>query len=499
MEKEIQIMNDRQVWHLEQLPPNVNPIGNRWVYTVKRDENGKIAKFKARLVAQGFKQIQGETYEETFSPVVNFGLIRFFFSLLISYLGWTHIQCDVTSAYLYAPLSESIYMSQPKGFIQKGKETLFCKLDKALYGLKQAGRMWFYEIHKTLINIGFRKFESCNCVYIFNNEVVLLLYVDDIVVFGKNLNKINKVLELLERHFDIKRLGKTKKLLGVQFEEKDGKLEIHQMQYIKEVCDRFCNFKYPISSLPIAKGIVYSKNDCPTNQQEMFEMSKIPYRNLLGCLSFLGNRTRPDICYAVNIFSQFQQNPGRIHWEGLLRLLGYVHYTQHYKLKLSCSKPQLIVFTDADFAANRDDRKSLGGQLVLLDNSPVDWRTFKEKSVSLSTMEAEFIAMTEASKNLVWFDRILTECSENLIFKNKIKAILNMDNQSAIDFTKSPIENYRTKHMEVKLLFVRDLVKDNIFDLKFVRSKANYADAFTKPLTRVDMQNFVINLFNVTK
>lgn len=263
MQEEIDMMHKRDVWHLSGLAKNVNPVGCRWVFTIKKDESGKVARFKARLVAQGFKQIRGESYDETFSPVVNFSVIRFFFSLLVSLKGWLHMQCDIKCAYLYAPLTEEVFMSQPPGFVESGKENLFCKLNRAIYGLHQSGRMWFYEINRVLLEIGFVKIEWCNCVYIFGSELVLLLYVDDIVVFGKHRNIIDKALALLSKHFDLKVLGKTKKLLGVEFEEDEEGLRIHQQPYIKEVCDRFESYRFPISSLPISKGSVYSKSDCP--------------------------------------------------------------------------------------------------------------------------------------------------------------------------------------------------------------------------------------------
>lgn len=489
-------MSQRGVWKLEDLPRNTKPIGCRWVYTTKKNEQGKIVRFKARLVAQGFKQVKGETYDETFSPVVNFSVIRFFFSLLVSFSRWKHTQCDITGAYLYAPLKENVYMEQPPGFIKQGQEHKFCKLNKALYGLHQSGREWFFEIHQILIEIGFVKFEWCNCAYIFKNDIVLVLYVDDFVIFGKSAEMINKMIETLKSHFDIKTLGKTRKLLGVEFlDNKDGVL-IHQENYIQEVYDKYSKFKIPITSLPIAKGTVFSKRDCPSTEAETKEMNSYPYRSILGCLSFIANRTRPDISYAVNILSQFQSNPGMFHWSALLKLLGYVYKTKHYKLSLLCNKPHIITFSDADFAANRDDRTSLGGQLVLLGNSPIGWRTFKEKCVSLSTMEAEFVAMTEATKEMNWFYNVLKECfNKRIISGNCVKPILHVDNQAAIEFVKSPIENYRTKHIDVKLFFIRDLYYKDKFELRYIRSKSNLADIFTKPLTKNDLERFLIALF----
>ena len=427
MGEELKILKERHVWDLVKLPANTEPIGCRWVYTIKQNEKNEIVRYKARLVAQGYKQVRYETYDLTFSPVVNFSLVRFFFSLLVSFLKWTHLQFDVKCAYLYADITENIFMKQPPGFIQSDKPHLVCKLNKALYGLHQSGRVWFMEINKVLTDIGFKKLEWCNCVYTLKSKIVLLLYVDDIVIFGKNKSIIEDSIKNISKFFDLKALGKTRKLLGVEFEEKDG-IFIHQKSYIEDVYDRFNEYHIPLTSLPIAKGTVFSKSQCPQTNPEVNEMLQYPYRSLLGCLSFITSRTRPDINYAVNIFSQFQSNPGFIHWSGLLKLLGYVNHTKDLKLKLSCTNLKLITYTDADFAANKDDRTSIGGQIVLLGNSPITWRTFKEKCISLSTMEAEFVALTEAAKELLWFDRIVDECiSLKIISNKKQRSVLYVD------------------------------------------------------------------------
>ncbi|GBN17458.1 Retrovirus-related Pol polyprotein from transposon TNT 1-94 [Araneus ventricosus] len=185
--------------------------------------------------------------------------------------------------------------------------------------------------------------------------------------------------------------------------------------YIDEIHRRFSEYLIPFFSLPISKGVVFTRSQCPQTNHEREEIAEFPYRNLLGCLSFLANPTRPDISYAVNILSQYQNNPGKEHWKGLLRLLGYVKSTSFYQLNLSCFKPKIVAFSDSVFAACRDDRVSIGGEIIFIGQAPIMWRTFKEKCISLSTMEAEFIALTEAAKEMTWFDRILGECCDRKI------------------------------------------------------------------------------------
>lgn len=492
-------MKERQVWKLVPRPEGAKILGNRWVFAVKRDEKGEIVRFKARLVAQGFRQRKGETYEEVFSPVVNFAIIRLFFSILVNYKGWEHCQADIKAAYLYAPLTEKVYMSQPKGFIDTQNPESICLLQRAIYGLKQSGREWFYTISNELKAIGFIRSEWSNGVYYFKSEAVLLLYVDDIVILGKTKHIVKKVLNLLQQKYDMKILGKTKLLLGVEFEEINGKVCIHQQRYITKICQQFKHFNPPVTSLPIVKGIILSKAQCPTTEEERQEMEKLPYRSVIGCLSFLCSRTRPDISYAVNILSQFQENPGLQHWNCLIKLLGYVSSSRNLCLDLSkVESLNLHTYSDADFANNRDDRTSMGGVLLLIDRSPILWRTFKQKCTSLSTMEAEYISLTEAAKETVWILHIIDECYNMQIVPDlHYEKLLFCDNSAAIDFSKSAIENSRSKHIDVRYHFLRDLVYSKIFTLKYINTKSNLADILTKPLPKFGLKAFNDQVFKM--
>ncbi|GFW03110.1 retrovirus-related Pol polyprotein from transposon TNT 1-94 [Trichonephila clavipes] len=161
------------------------------------------------------------------------------------------------------------------------------------------------------------------------------------------------------------------RLVAREFEELGNSLFIHQRSYIRRLCEIYEKYKYPVSSLPISKCQVLSKLDSPKTSEEILT---VPYRNLIGSLSFIAIRTRPDIMYAVNVLSQFQANPGIKHWNCLLRLLGYLKYTEEYKLELSKVKSlKLRCYSDSDFATNRDDRVSMGEFITFIDETPISW------------------------------------------------------------------------------------------------------------------------------
>ncbi|GFV43657.1 retrovirus-related Pol polyprotein from transposon TNT 1-94 [Trichonephila clavipes] len=269
---------------------------------------------------------------------------------------WVYsLKLNVNNAYLYARLDKKICMQQPEGYVNEASK---CRLK-------------------------------------------LLLHVDDIVMFGETKKDLDNGITLLQGHFDLKILGKT--ILGIEFQETKEKLYINQSSYVEKLCKQYERFKFPVSSLPIPKGLMLSKLDCPSTPAEIDEMAKYPYRNLIGSLSFIAARTRPDIIYTVNILSQFQSNPGIKHRNSLLKLLSYLKYTYYYKLELSkISNLNLTCYSDLDYTDNRDDRVSIGGCILLVDETLISWRTFKQKCISFSTMEVEFVTLTEVAKELIW-------------------------------------------------------------------------------------------------
>ncbi|GBO41943.1 Copia protein [Araneus ventricosus] len=206
MREELNMMKTRKVWELVDPPANKTIIGSKWVYNIKHDEENKPKKYKARLVALGFKQKAGIDYGETFSPVVNFSIVKLMFIVLVSLLGWNHVQLDVKSAYLYGKLNEKVYLKQPPGFIVKDAES------KVYLLLHQSGRSWNCELDHILKNLKFDKLLWSNCLY-KNKDVILVIYVDDIIVFSKTLNGINKTIALIKSKFVVNKFRDVLKIV----------------------------------------------------------------------------------------------------------------------------------------------------------------------------------------------------------------------------------------------------------------------------------------------
>jgi hypothetical protein len=218
MEDEMKSMSTNRVWDLEEIPKKAKTVGCKWVCKIKYDSKGNIEKYKGRLVAKGYTQREGIDYNETFSPVSCKDSCRIIMALVAHYDLELH-QIDVKMAFLNGDLYEDVYMTQPKGFVVKGKEHMGCRLRKSIYGLKQASRQWNLQFDETITKFGFKPNVEDNCVYAkFKNEkfIFLILYVDDILLANSDVRLLQETKQFLSSKFDMKDLGEASYVLGIE-------------------------------------------------------------------------------------------------------------------------------------------------------------------------------------------------------------------------------------------------------------------------------------------
>jgi hypothetical protein len=396
-------LQKNDTYELVELPKGKKAPKNKWVFKLKRDSNGKLAKHKARLVVKGFAQKKGIDFNEIFSPVVNVSSIRVNLGLTAC-LDLELEQLDVKTAFLHGDLKEEIYMEQPEGFEVKGKEHLVCKLKKSLYGLKQAPRQWYKKFDSFMVGHGYKKTEANHCFYFRKfdegNFIILLLYVDDMLIVGQDAKMISNLKNELLKSFDMKDLGPAQQILGMQIihDRKAKKVWMSQEKYVERVLERF-NMKNakPVST-PLANHFKLSRNSCPCTEEENKEMEVIPYSSAVGSLMYVMVCTRPDIAHAVGTVSRFLSNPGKDHWKAVKWIFRYLKGTSKLCLMYGGSKPELIGFTDSDMAGDLDNRESTSGYMFTFARGAVSWQSKLQKCVALSTTEAEYIAATEAAR-----------------------------------------------------------------------------------------------------
>jgi hypothetical protein len=238
---EIDSILSNGTWELVDRPYDCKPVGCKWVFKNKLMPDGTIDLYKAKLVAKGYTQREGEDFFDTYSLVAILTTIHVLLSLAISHGLLVH-QMDVKIAFLNEKLKEKIYMTQPDGFVVKGQEDKVCKLVKSLYGLKQATKQWHEKFNVTLISAVFSVNEPDRCVYYRHGGgqgVILCLYVDDILIFGTSLDVINEVKTFLCQSFDIKDMGEADVILNIKLIKGDNGITLTQFHYVENVLSRF--------------------------------------------------------------------------------------------------------------------------------------------------------------------------------------------------------------------------------------------------------------------
>lgn len=479
MQEEFSSLIANNTWSLIELPRNKNLVDCKWIFKIKRNDHGNIVRYKARLVARGFTQVKGFDYGETYAPVTRLSTFRVL--LVIANQFGLHVhQMDVTCAFLQGDLKEEIYMKQPIGFEHSNKN-LVCKLNKAIYGLKQSSKCWNVRFHNFVVNkLGFRRSLSDYCLYIkVVNKIkcFILIYVDDIILASNDLVDMQHIKNCLMSEFKMKDLKNINFFLGmkINYDVDKGIVELSQQQYLQSVLKRFRMEDCKDIATPMEYGLKLESN-------EDLQLTDKPYRELIGCLMYGMLATRPDLCASISYFSRFQTNAQDDHWNYLKRVLRYVKGTLNAKMvyKREPNDLNLIGYADADWANDINDRKSISGYVFKLFGSTVSWASRKQLCVTVSSTEAEYIALCEASKEALWLKGLVNDFN---IFQINYVSIFE-DNQGCMRIAEDPKEHKLMKHVDTKYHFVRELVQNEVIDLHYIRTDDQIADVMTKPLQK---------------
>lgn len=473
MVAEIQSIEKNNTWELVTLPPQAKKIGVKWVYKTKLNEEGKVDKCKARLVAKGYSQTEGIDYTEVFAPVARWDTIR---SLLVvaAQRNWCVYQLDVKSAFLYGELKEEVYVDQPQGFVKLGEEDKVYRLKKALYRLKQAPRAWFSRIESYFKREGFEKSNYDHTLFLKKIEgkiLVVSLYVDDLILTGNDLEMCVEFKSSMQNEFEMTDMGKMKFFLGVEVDQREDGIHISQKKYAKEVLERFNMQDCNSVKNPIVPGTVISTHGSR-------EEDATAYKQLVGCLMYL-TVTRPDLMFVVCLISRFMADPKEEHMMIAKRVLRYLRGTLDYGIFYEIfSVMQLLGFTDSDYARDVNDRKSTSGYVFLMNGAAICWSSRNQAIVTLSSTEAEYVAATSAACHSVWLKGILQEL--NVAGCECIDIMC--DNSSAIKLSKNPVMHRRTKHIDVRYHYLRNLTNEGAMRLLYCGTSEQIADIMTKPI-----------------
>ena len=486
MKEEMNSLYRNQTWLMVKRPQGQSTVACKWIFKLKEGvTDSDRVKYKARLVAKGFTQKEGVDFNEIFSPVVKYKTIRIMLALVAQF-NLELEQMDVKTAFLHGDLEETIYMEQPEGFeVHKGKD-MVCLLKKSLYGLKQSPRQWYIRFDTFIIQQGFHRSMYDPCLYfrgtsIYNSEY-LLLYVDDMLLVSKEVNRVKQMKEILRSEFDMKDLGSARKILGINIsrDRTENSVFISQKNYLQKLVSKFSLKGAKPARQPMTGQFHLSKNQCPTTPTDLEYMEKVPYSSAVGSVMYYMICTRPDLAFAISVLSRYMSNPGREHWLAMKWLLRYIGTTSDLGLLYTKNGDHIDVegFVDSDFAGDRDSRRSTSAYFFKVCGSCVSWKSQLQPVVALSTTEAEYIAATEGIKEGIWIQGLLQE----LKIYNGTATVFS-DSQSAIHLCKNPVFHDRTKHVEVKYHFIREKITQGIINIEKVSTEDNPADFGTKIVT----------------
>lgn len=430
-------------------------------------------------------------FNELYSPTVAVSSVRLLAALACEQnLGLRHF--DIEQAFIQSELDEDVFMKLPPGCGSLSGKIV--KLNKSLYGLRQASRQWHGHLTERLISLGFVQCLADPCVFrlIEDGRVVItiVVHVDDIFAVGEK-ERCDQFGRDLNEKVPVKNLGDLRWYSGLYYERdlERGTITVSQQTYAEELAEEY-GVKWG-KSIPLSAGMKLEEFDVEE------PATSFPFRELVGSLMWLATQTRPDISNAVRAVARYCASPKSIHWRAALGILGYVKRTSSLGITFQRGRMEgvtLQVFADADYASKAADRRSVSGGLVMCGGGCLSWFSRTQKCVTLSTTEAEYVAMVDIVKEVLFLRQVwrfmLPEVGMPCI-------PVFEDNQGAIQLAQNPMTNCNSKHIDVRHHFIRELVGRKEISVIHVASEFQHADFLTKVLTVESFEfhrDFVMNV-----
>ena len=474
------------------MPPGANLMNCHYVFTVKRKKDGSIEKFKARLVADGNTQKFGVDFDRIFASVVKTSTIRLML-LLAAARDYNLSSIDITMAYLQADLDEDLFMRPPPNVHPFDSENrpIVCKLRRSLYGLRQAGRVWAILFASFLMSWGLVRSSIDCCLYTYTSpsgEILwIAVYVDDALICDNSPELRARFVADLSERFPTEDKGELSWILNVAItrDRPSRTISMSQALYVADLTTKFAPYLLDASltrhfDCPMDEGLVLTDDDQPevgTQDHEDMAVRRDAYMSLVGGLLWLANMSLPLIAYPTSQLARFLTNPGPSHFQAALRVLLYVR--QHGNQPLTFA-PNPAMGLDTFVDSSWDTRFSVSGCMIFFHGCLFHWFSKMQKSVSLSSAEAEYFGAMMAARDVIFIRDILIDLGITL----DGPSVIFSDSKSAVDMSVDPVAFKKTKHILRAAEFLRDLVAREVIALKHLPGKIMLADVLTKAVAR---------------
>jgi hypothetical protein len=477
MNDEMESLLAHNTWELVPAPPGARIIPVKWHYVLKRDATGKITRHKCRLVVKGFYQLG---VKETYAPVSKHSTVRFMLSHAAAQDCELH-QLDIKTAFLNGDMDEDedVYIEQPPGYHQ-GDRNMVCHLKKALYGLKQAPRQWHKKLSAELEVHGFSPSTADASLYVRyskDSTAFLLTYVDDILIISKSMTEVNEIKAGLMKTFEAHDMGEAKFFLGMTIERdrKSRTIKLGQERLIKDMMSKFSMEDCRPKLTPMVNLVTSTEGD-------QLDTDRFPYMSLVGGLLYLSCCTRPDIAHPVGVLSRYMAKPTTALWSAAKGVLRYLATTKDMGLMFGGGSG-LIGYCDADYASDTETRRSTAGYVFLLNGGAVSYSSKIQKTVAVSTTEAEYMSAAHAVKEALSLRKLYGD-----VYRVTPTIKIFGDNQSAIKLLKNPVSSQRSKHIDIIYHFARERVALREVEFDYISTNEMLADMLTKIVPKMKLE-----------
>jgi transposase InsO family protein len=486
LEIELNAMRTNHVYQLSTLPDGGSAVGCRMIFDIKQPSG----RYKCRLVAQGFSQVYGVDYDETYAPVASMTTLRVFYATCARY-NLAIRQLDVSTAFLHAQLDEKVYMKQLTS-LRTGSANEVWELFKAIYGLKQAPRAWNKHLSSKLKTAGYTQSDADPSLWLLHDgagDVIAacLCYVDDLLIASHDSKLADSLIAEIASWWPCT-VQAADRFLGIEVTRDTvmGTLTMHQDTYIQSMVSRYGCADEHGALLPLPPSVHFTKNG--TDMGEFLPEGNL-YRNLVGSLNHLSQCTRPDITYAVGLLSRFLSVPRLGHWGAAIHVLRYVKRTSKTGITFGTGTG-LTGWGDASYQKGPDN-KSTSGWVFVLHGGAVAWGSKLQTVTALSTTEAEVYAAGKAARVAIFLSRLLTDMQHPVGPSRDILSpaiLIYGDNQAALCLLKERRLTQQSQHIETIDCRLRQWVEASRISFEFVPTRENWADCLTKALPRPALQ-----------
>lgn len=468
-----------------QVPNGAKLLPVKIVLKTKTDAHGNPVTRKTRCNIRGDLQRPHEHLnpDELSSPVADRDAIRLSLALAAAN-NYSADHWDLESAFLHETFADdkTLYIYQPQRFDGTYKYPgRVGKVTGNMYGARQACHIFTKGLSQHLKVHNFTRLSSDSCTYHLTSTkdpsqfLFCVITVDDFLVIYNNKTLCTKVKENILKKYTLKDLGPVSHILGWKVTRDETGITITQPAYIETISQKFGQTNAKPSDTPIASDLL----NAPKKDTKPLDTSQYNYNTLIGCLRYLADSTRPDIALITGYLGRYAQSPTTFHWKAGLRVIRYLLSTAnkgiHYNNTL---QETLRAYTDSDFAACITTRRSTSGTLITYNQSPIAWQSKRQRLIATSTWAAEYIAAFHTAQHIMCIRNLLKDLQH---IEHKPTTV-HIDNAGALKTANTEHPTPKSKHIDVKYHYLKELIQHKHITLEYIPSTKNAADILTKAL-----------------